>query len=101
VVCSYKVVERRERQTKVEARDLATLARLHISFLPTYIMGEVPPTYCHAHHAQSRRLSTIIDMAGPAKKRQKRENKQDGELPQKKYYRQRAHANPFSDHDLT
>jgi tRNA (guanine-N7-)-methyltransferase len=40
-------------------------------------------------------------MAGPAKKRQKRENKQDGELPQKKYYRQRAHANPFSDHDLT
>jgi tRNA (guanine-N7-)-methyltransferase len=22
-------------------------------------------------------------------------------LPQKKYYRQRAHANPFSDHSLT
>lgn len=23
------------------------------------------------------------------------------ELPQKKFYRQRAHANPFSDHNLT
>jgi tRNA (guanine-N7-)-methyltransferase len=44
-------------------------------------------------------------MAGPPKKRQKREEKreakQEGELPQKKYYRQRAHANPFSDHALT
>ncbi|KAK4507495.1 hypothetical protein PRZ48_001230 [Zasmidium cellare] len=40
-------------------------------------------------------------MAGPPKKRQRREDKQEGELPQKKYYRQRAHANPFSDHDLT
>ncbi|EGP92015.1 unnamed protein product [Zymoseptoria tritici ST99CH_1E4] len=40
-------------------------------------------------------------MAGPPKKKQKREEKQEGELPQKKYYRQRAHANPFSDHDLT
>ncbi|EME87458.1 uncharacterized protein MYCFIDRAFT_75311 [Pseudocercospora fijiensis CIRAD86] len=40
-------------------------------------------------------------MAGPARKKQKREEKQEGELPQKKYYRQRAHANPFSDHDLT
>ncbi|WPG99739.1 tRNA (guanine-N(7)-)-methyltransferase [Acrodontium crateriforme] len=40
-------------------------------------------------------------MAGPPQKKQKREEKQkDGELPQKKYYRQRAHANPFSDHDL-
>ncbi|KXT12478.1 hypothetical protein AC579_7363 [Pseudocercospora musae] len=40
-------------------------------------------------------------MAGPARKKQKREEKHQGELPQKKYYRQRAHANPFSDHDLT
>ncbi|CAK4032259.1 tRNA (guanine-N(7)-)-methyltransferase [Lecanosticta acicola] len=40
-------------------------------------------------------------MAGPPKKRQRREERPDGELPQKKYYRQRAHANPFSDHDLT
>lgn len=40
-------------------------------------------------------------------KKQKRDNYrasfQDsaGELPKKKFYRQRAHANPFSDHDLT
>lgn len=42
-------------------------------------------------------------------KRQKRESyllaqqQPDGavpELPQKKFYRQRAHANPFSDHQL-
>ncbi|KAM0794626.1 tRNA methyltransferase [Usnea florida] len=43
-----------------------------------------------------------------ASKRQKREeyrktHKQDGNaaLPKKKFYRQRAHANPFSDHQLT
>ncbi|EME49666.1 hypothetical protein DOTSEDRAFT_164251 [Dothistroma septosporum NZE10] len=40
-------------------------------------------------------------MAGPPKKRQRREDRQEGELPRKKLYRQRAHANPFSDHDLT
>lgn len=41
-------------------------------------------------------------------KRQKREeyrnaHKEEGvtELPKKKFYRQRAHANPFSDHQLT
>jgi len=40
-------------------------------------------------------------------KRQKREDyraslREDGvtELPRKKFYRQRAHANPFSDHHL-
>ena len=43
-----------------------------------------------------------------ASKRQKREDyrkthKQEGNaaLPKKKFYRQRAHANPFSDHQLT
>ncbi|KAK5134137.1 hypothetical protein LTR08_006912 [Meristemomyces frigidus] len=40
-------------------------------------------------------------MAGPPNKRQKREEKHEGQMPQKKFYRQRAHANPFSDHDLT
>lgn len=53
-------------------------------------------------------------MAGPPNKRQKREDYRkaqesvatgpDGgkiELPKKKFYRQRAHANPFSDHALT
>ncbi|KAF1981223.1 hypothetical protein K402DRAFT_342883 [Aulographum hederae CBS 113979] len=47
-------------------------------------------------------------MAGTSSKKQKRDNYrssilQDGnsELPKKKFYRQRAHANPFSDHALT
>lgn len=57
-------------------------------------------------------------MAGPPNKRQKREEYKKAqeilkagdeasvangkiELPKKKFYRQRAHANPFSDHALT
>lgn len=47
-------------------------------------------------------------MAGPANKRQKREEYKNSyreestvALPKKKFYRQRAHANPFSDHQLT
>ncbi|KAH8598769.1 hypothetical protein B0O99DRAFT_683522 [Bisporella sp. PMI_857] len=47
-------------------------------------------------------------MAGPPNKKQKREQykntiRDEGttELPKKKFYRQRAHANPFSDHQLT
>ena len=50
----------------------------------------------------------IAIMAGPPNKRQKREDykntyREEGtsELPKKKFYRQRAHANPFSDHQLT
>jgi hypothetical protein len=40
-------------------------------------------------------------MVGPPTKRQKRAEVPDGKLPQKKFFRQRAHANPFSDHNLT
>jgi tRNA (guanine-N7-)-methyltransferase len=48
-------------------------------------------------------------MPGAPNKRQKREeykeaiskDEQNGALPKKKFYRQRAHANPFSDHSLT
>jgi tRNA (guanine-N7-)-methyltransferase len=48
-------------------------------------------------------------MAGEPAKRQKREqykksligDGQNAALPKKKFYRQRAHANPFSDHSLT
>lgn len=47
-------------------------------------------------------------MVGPANKRQKRDeyrishkDELAAELPKKKFYRQRAHANPFSDHQLT
>ncbi|RPB12473.1 hypothetical protein P167DRAFT_565152 [Morchella conica CCBAS932] len=34
------------------------------------------------------------------KHRNNQERKEEAKLPQKKYYRQRAHANPFSDHQL-
>ena len=45
-------------------------------------------------------------MPGEPNKRQKREDykkslEQNAALPKKKFYRQRAHANPFSDHALT
>jgi tRNA (guanine-N7-)-methyltransferase len=49
-------------------------------------------------------------MAGTSNKRQKREEYRKAqeetkggqmELPKKKFYRQRAHANPFSDHQLS
>lgn len=46
-------------------------------------------------------------MPGEPAKKQKREeykktlDEQNGALPKKKFYRQRAHANPFSDHSLT
>jgi tRNA (guanine-N7-)-methyltransferase len=47
-------------------------------------------------------------MVGPSNKRQKREEYKSAhreetatELPKKKFYRQRAHANPFSDHQLS
>jgi hypothetical protein len=46
-------------------------------------------------------------MVGPAKKMRERQKyleqlKEEGPtaMPQKKFYRQRAHANPFSDHFL-
>jgi hypothetical protein len=56
-----------------------------------------------------RQFSQLLfgGMAGTSNKKQKREDyraaqRQDGvtELPKKKFYRQRAHANPFSDHQL-
>lgn len=55
----------------------------------------------------------VLVMTGPSHKKQKREEYRkaqqdfkDGavqkvQLPKKKFYRQRAHANPFSDHNLT
>ena len=43
----------------------------------------------------------VAAMVGPPTKRQKRGEVPEGKLPQKKFFRQRAHANPFSDHNLT
>ncbi|KAI2628803.1 putative methyltransferase [Hypoxylon sp. NC1633] len=54
-----------------------------------------------------RRTTTILAMAGHSKKKQGRQDyrqaqKENGStnMPKKKFYRQRAHANPFSDHRL-
>lgn len=59
----------------------------------------------------SRLLQIRSTMTGPPNKRQKREEYRKAQfslqnggklaLPKKKFYRQRAHANPFSDHNLT
>jgi hypothetical protein len=52
-------------------------------------------------------LQEVAIMGGPPNKRQKREeyktafrDNDTAKLPKKKFYRQRAHANPFSDHQL-
>lgn len=67
-----------------------------------------------AHFTHHQLLSSLLfgltspKMPLPATKRQKREDYRkahqetpSAELPKKKFYRQRAHANPFSDHHLT
>lgn len=54
------------------------------------------------------RSQIIATMPGTAEKHKKREayrsslraDKASTALPRKKFYRQRAHANPFSDHNL-
>jgi hypothetical protein len=65
---------------------------------PTHV--PLPPRFKHRR-----------PMTGPPNKRQKREAYRQAQeeaaatgplgLPKKKFYRQRAHANPFSDHALT
>jgi len=51
--------------------------------------------------------ATPAKLKGPERKKQKRDEYKASlddagvELPKKKYYRQRAHANPFSDHALS
>jgi len=60
-----------------------------------------------ANSSKPTTSSPAIRLKGPEKKRQKREeyraslDNAGSELPQKKFYRQRAHANPFSDHALS
>lgn len=54
-----------------------------------------------------RKITMESSQHQPPPKRQKREDyrkapvNEPTELPKKKFYRQRAHANPFSDHNLT
>lgn len=78
----------------------------------------IQPIHSRLPHETSpsinRRISTTSmskrktdTMPGEPAKRQKREEykktliENDAALPKKKFYRQRAHANPFSDHSLT
>lgn len=73
----------------------------------SYLLHNLHPALLPLHAGRltkSKRALAWVNstaMAGPPKKRQKRSEREDGSMPQKKYYRQRAHANPFSDHDLT
>jgi len=72
------------------------------------------PTFDATSAVPSRTISSkpttsspATRLKGPEKKRQKREeyraslDNAGSDLPQKKFYRQRAHANPFSDHALS
>ncbi|PBP27041.1 hypothetical protein BUE80_DR002051 [Diplocarpon rosae] len=75
--------------------------------MPSYLCLETASTddILSSPEGKSPAYST---MAGPANKKQKREDykksqneRPSTEAPKKKFYRQRAHANPFSDHQLT
>ena len=66
-----------------------------------------PSVFSEALRRPSR-AAVIMDNPQQPSKRLKRENyrnvpQPDGQvtMPKKKFYRQRAHANPFSDHQLT
>jgi hypothetical protein len=68
----------------------------------------IPPNFFR-HSAPVLNFSKTFTMPHAPAKRQKREeyknslhtDEQNAALPKKKFYRQRAHANPFSDHSLT
>lgn len=72
---------------------------------PTRAPREIPD-FARSLFLLNSRLRSVA-MAGSANKKQKREEYRNAakerdaaELPKKKFYRQRAHANPFSDHNL-
>lgn len=64
------------------------------------IIAQQREWYSNSTHSENQNAINHNTMAGPPRKRARRDEKPEAELPQKKYYRQRAHANPFSDHDL-
>jgi hypothetical protein len=81
---------------------------LHLS---THLSATNTSLIPHPFQFQRKGIPNLPKMTGPPNKRQKREDYQKAqqaahhggqmELPKKKFYRQRAHANPFSDHNLT
>lgn len=80
----------------------------------SYTKYEPPPCSAHLWHCTGFPIDGKSKMPIPSTKRQKREeyrqaqaqahiqhdNGGDIKLPKKRFYRQRAHANPFSDHRL-
>jgi hypothetical protein len=96
---------------KVFAKNETKTSRFHSASCLT-----IPALSSICIHFRIRELrvsSKIATMAGPPHKKQKREEYRKAQqnfiegstksidLPKKKFYRQRAHANPFSDHNLT
>ena len=85
--------------------------------IPPSLFDFIRPTQLHTHIVDVQ-LSLPDEMATPPPKRQKRDayrrnlqNQYEAhqsanvevaqvKMPQKKFFRQRAHANPFSDHNL-
>ena len=74
-----------------------------LSYHPKNHPSLVKPHNPQIHHSPKPTMPPQL----PSHKRQKREDyrkshkdNQPTELPKKKFYRQRAHANPFSDHQL-
>lgn len=69
----------------------------------------IPPGFFRFSASTVISHTTDSTMPGEPAKRTKREEyrqsllteDQNGALPKKRFYRQRAHANPFSDHSLT
>lgn len=96
-------MDRAEKLVKARARSIAMsmLHQLRDSLRKAWATFRIQSNCSEATSSQSNVGLQELTMAGPPKKRQKRTEKEDGSMPQKKYYRQRAHANPFSDHDLT
>ena len=95
-----------------ELRDLEPLS-ITTRHQPTSLLFEPPLisisiNKLSVHQRNPKNPLTMHPTNHPAK-RQKREDyrkaqhaeSSTAELPQKKFYRQRAHANPFSDHALT
>jgi len=114
-ILAVVVVADIESRTRAFGNFPAVISKFHyLNISPTKATVSIVQSARNRHRqAQIAKVPEIVKsfryittMAGPARKKQKREEAKasrdgnEGTLPQKKYYRQRAHANPFSDHAL-
>lgn len=82
--------------------------RMDKLYCPTTTNSPAIQLVKHSFLANSGRSGLLaVTMAGPSNKRAHRDNFRSStakngvvQLPRKRFYRQRAHANPFSDHQL-